>query len=120
MKITRLYTGTDNQSHFEAVDIPLQTAEHGVLSSKLPVDGVYIGEIEDLTEVDWHNPPCRQFIIMLQGAMAIEITDGSKKVFREGDILLAEDLTGRGHKTYAASQGVRRYMAIPLKSGLEF
>ncbi len=114
MKITQLFTGQDKKSHFQDLEIPLKDAEFGKITDPTGVSNVVFGEIEDLKEIPWHNPPCRQYIIMLQGSMEIEIGDGSKRIFNEGDVLLAEDTTGQGHITRAASEGVRKYMVIVL------
>lgn len=114
MKFTRLYTGSNGQSLFEDLEIPLLEAAIGRLSALIPTKGIFLGEIEDINEVNWHNPPCPQYVIMLKGAMEIEIGDGTRRTFREGDIVLAEDTTGQGHITRAASSGKREYMVIPL------
>lgn len=113
MKYIRLYTGSDNQSHFEEVELPLVQAEIGKISNPIQTNMVLIGEIEDTPEISWHNPPCRQYVIMLEGAMEIEISDGTKRIFKPGEIVLAEDTTGKGHITRAASQGKRSYLVIP-------
>jgi hypothetical protein len=115
MKITRLFTGFDGESHFQDIDIPLKDAEFGKITDAIAVEDLRFGEIEDLNEIPWHKAPRAQYIIMIQGSMEIEIGDGSKRTFKEGDIVLAEDLTGQGHITRATSQGTRRYMIIPLK-----
>ncbi|MDF1797009.1 MAG: hypothetical protein P1U63_10780 [Coxiellaceae bacterium] len=93
--------------------MPLIPADHGKIVEPLPVEQIIFGEVGDeCREIDWHNAPCRQYIIMLQGAMEIELGSGEKKQFQVGEILLAEDLTGQGHITRAASEGVRRYLAV--------
>lgn len=114
MKFTKLITGDDNQSHFEDGYFSLTDAVIGKITSPIKVENLFFGEIDDVKEVSWHNPPCRQYIIMLEGAMEIEIGNGDKKIFTVGEILLAEDTTGQGHITRAASTGKRRYMAIPV------
>ncbi len=115
MKAIRLYTGDDDQSHFEEIDMPLIAADHGKIVEPIAADQIIFGEVDDeCRQIDWHNAPCRQYIIMLQGAMEIELGSGEKKQFQVGDILLAEDLTGQGHITRAASEGVRRYLAVPI------
>ena len=48
---------------------------------------------------EWHNAPRRQWMIMLGGSITISVGDGSSRTFRAGDVLLAEDTTGQGHKT---------------------
>lgn len=113
MKITRLFTGEDQKSHFQETTLNLSDAEYGKLTDPIAVKNVFFGEIDAL-ETDWHNPPGRQYIIMLNGAAEIEVGDGTKKIFNPGDILLAEDITGQGHMTRAASDGLKRYLTIPL------
>ncbi|MFI4956413.1 MAG: hypothetical protein ACHQAX_04315 [Gammaproteobacteria bacterium] len=117
MKYTRIYTGTDNQSHFEDGDVELFDALIGKVTAQIPANCLYFGEITDEAEISWHNPSAPQFVIMLEGAMEIEIGDGAKRIFNTGDIVLAEDTTGQGHVTRAASLGKRRYMVIPLADG---
>ncbi len=115
MKATRLFTGEDGQSHFEDIDIPIIFGSWGGGSSEpIEVQNIIFGEIE-ITEVPKHNPPCPQYVIMLQGAMEIEIGDGTRRIFKEGEVLLAEDLTGEGHITRAASDGLRRYLVMVKK-----
>lgn len=116
MKYTRLYTGPDQQSHFEEAYFELSQAEVGLISNSIDVTTLLFGLIEDETEIPWHNPPQPQYVIMLKGAIEVEISDGTKRVFKEGDILLAEDVTGKGHITRAASQGKRKYLVLPVKA----
>ena len=44
---------------------------------------------------DWHNAPRRQYVITLEGQMEIGLGDGTKRIFNPGDVLLADDRTGR-------------------------
>ena len=53
---------------------------------------------------------------MLKGAIEIEVSSGIIKQFNKGDIILAEDLTGKGHITRSTSKGPREYLALPLAS----
>ena len=114
MKYTRIYTGTDDQSHFENLTFDLYDISIGKITAKLPTEGLFFGEIEDVKEVSWHNPPVAQFVIMLQGAMEIEIGDGTKRIFNTGDIVLATDTVGQGHITRTASIEKHIYMVVPL------
>jgi uncharacterized cupin superfamily protein len=65
-------------------------------------------------DYDWHNAPRRQFIVMLEGTVEIEVGAGTTRRFGPGDILLAEDTTGRGHRSRTVNQQVRRSIFIPL------
>jgi hypothetical protein len=40
---------------------------------------------------------------------------GEKRTFRGGDIVLAEDITGKGHKTRQLNPGIRKSIFITLK-----
>jgi quercetin dioxygenase-like cupin family protein len=48
--------------------------------------------------LDFHNPPRRQFILVLKGVAGLEASDGTTRRLGPGDVLLAEDTTGRGHR----------------------
>lgn len=107
MKMTRLYTGKDGESHFEQleVDIDKIQAVEGILFRQAPPGQVH----------DWHPAPRRQYVITLSGQGEIEIGDGTIKRFGPGDIMLADDTTGRGHITRAVGDTPRLYVQIPLK-----
>ncbi|MBM2824843.1 MAG: hypothetical protein HW402_507 [Dehalococcoidales bacterium] len=115
MKVTRLYTGPDNESHFEDLDIPLY-GKAGISRRSEPRKTVEILFTENYTSAtaEWHNAPRRQFVITLKGEGEIEIGDGTKRRFNPGDILLAEDTTGRGHITRVLNNQPRTIASIPL------
>lgn len=48
---------------------------------------------------DFHNALQRQYIILQDGKIEIETSKGEKRIFKGGDILLMEDVEGKGHKT---------------------
>jgi hypothetical protein len=115
MKITRLYTGTDNESHFEEMEIELENAgDIGELSEKVDATGIIFRRTGPGYDYDWHNAPQRQYIIMLDGAVDVEIGDGTVRRFSTGDILLAEDTTGRGHKSRAVNNEPRLSVFVTL------
>jgi quercetin dioxygenase-like cupin family protein len=64
---------------------------------------------------DWHPAPRRQYVITLFGQGEIELSDGTKRRFGAGDIMLADDTAGRGHITRVVGAEPRRYVTIPLK-----
>lgn len=71
MKYIRLYFGSDGQSHFEELSMKMVDAPIGQIAQSPEIDNAVFGYIEDISEVSWHNSPCRQYIIMLKGAMGI-------------------------------------------------
>lgn len=115
MHITRLYTGPDGEAHFEDMDVPLaDSGPIGQLSARIPATGIIFRETGSDYDYDWHNAPQRQYIIMLEGEVEIEIGDGTRRRFGPGDILLAEDTTGRGHRSRTINNQPRRSLFITL------
>lgn len=115
MKITRIYTGDDQQSHFEEIEIQtLAQGEIGNLSKIIAAKGLIFRETPADYQYGWHNAPQRQYVVMLDGAVEIELGDGTRKVFRAGDILLAEDTSGQGHISRSLDQSPRRSLFILL------
>lgn len=116
MKITRIFAGPDGESHFDEIDIPIQDAgDIGALSETFPATGVIFRETSGDYNYNWHNAPCRQYVLMLEGSVEIEVSAGVKRVFHGGDILLAEDTTGRGHISRAINSEPRKSVFITLE-----
>jgi uncharacterized cupin superfamily protein len=115
MKATRIYADAAGISHFADIDVPLKTAGAiGRLSEVQPGVGVVFRETEPTYDYDWHQAPRKQWIVLLDGEIAIETGDGEKRTFRGGDVLLVEDTHGRGHKTKQLSAGIRHSLFIPI------
>jgi hypothetical protein len=100
VKITRLYTDADGESHFEDIEIPLELkGDFRQRSELLEATGMFFVESHDTRQIDFHNAPRRQYIINLEGERELEIGDGTRRLLKPGDIVLVEDTTGRGHIT---------------------
>jgi hypothetical protein len=115
MRVTRLYTGADGRSHFEDIDVPLE--DHGLigrLSTRHAVSGLIFRHTDGDYDYAWHNAPERQYIVMLEGELEIEIGDGTRRVFTAGDIVLAEDVDGQGHISRAVAGRPRRSLFITI------
>lgn len=115
MRVTRLYTGADQQSHFEDFDIALDDKGLiGHLSARHPVKSLIFRHTDSDYDYTWHNAPERQYIVILEGGLDVEIGDGTRRVFGAGDILLAEDVTGQGHISRAVNGEPRRSLFITI------
>lgn len=110
MKVIRIHTGADNQTHFQDVDLDT----FATLSAKVGTGPVRLNQGPARSSMDFHNAPRRQYVVMLSGQMEVEIGDGSKRVFDVGDVLVAEDLTGKGHITRGVGDQPRVSLAVPL------
>ena len=99
MKVTRFYTGDDNRSHFEDLDVPLgDTSARGNRSHVIDVTGLMFRQSDGNSHfLELHPAPRRQFILCMTGVVEIELGNGEKRQFGPGDVYLADDLTGEGH-----------------------
>ncbi|MEQ9465277.1 MAG: hypothetical protein RJQ10_16570 [Haliea sp.] len=115
MKVTRIFTGDDGESHFEDIDIEMTVGEFGALISE-PVDAkaVLFRRVEGDYDVDFHNAPRKQYVVNLNGSVEIETGHGERRVLGPGEILLAEDTTGRGHQSRSPDGKPRDCLFIPL------
>jgi hypothetical protein len=115
MKIVRLYTGSDNESHFEDIDVELVPSGRMETSRLQPGEGIIFCSASADHLSDFHPAPRRQYVITLSGQVEIETGDGTIRRFGPGDAMLAEDTTGRGHITRVVGGQPRHYVFIPLK-----
>jgi quercetin dioxygenase-like cupin family protein len=104
MQITRFIATAKGTSQFVKMNIPLPvpyTDEFGnvySLSEGMSYTGV-IAELPAGLDQDWHVAPSRQFVIVMSGAIDVETGDGAVQRFSQGDLFMADDRTGPGHRT---------------------
>ncbi|MFA9479745.1 hypothetical protein ACERK3_15770 [Phycisphaerales bacterium AB-hyl4] len=116
MKVTRIYGDAQGQSHFEDIHVALEDAGPiGRLSQPQPLRSVIFRENDPGYDYDWHTAPRRQYIVLLDGEIEIEVSTGEKRRFAGGDILLVEDVTGKGHRTRHTKPHRRRSLFLPLE-----
>jgi quercetin dioxygenase-like cupin family protein len=85
----RLYTGADGHSHV----VP------GSLNhNRDAVCTIHFEESPPYSSLDWHNAPATQYVITLSGRLEFVIHGGEKFTINPGEILVAMDTTGSGHK----------------------
>ena len=106
MQYTRLYADDAGESHFADVEVefadvdyappapPLGLSEYMEASQSgfLRITPGWEGEI-------WHTSPVRQFMVFVEGQTAVTASDGSRREFGLGDVLLLEDDHGKGHSS---------------------
>ena len=114
--MTRLYTGSDGESHFEDIDISLiDKGDSGKVLLQQSTN-VMFWEMPPNSVFDWHPTPQRLYFISLDGEFEMEVGDGTKREFKPGDIVLCEDTSGRGHITRSLRNQSRKYLYITLDS----
>ena len=100
---TCLYADSDGESHFKDVEVELQETDFAP-----PAMPLNVSSFNSATECgfaaappgwygDWHPTPQRQFLFYLAGEAEVGVSDGEVRTFEQGDIVLVEDTTGKGH-----------------------
>lgn len=112
MRITRIYTGADAQSHFEEIDVPLAEGPTGRRSALFRATGFGLRE-SGTRELDYHPAPQRQLVITLEGTVELKCGDGTRRAFGPGAVFLADDTTGQGHRLRNLD-GTRRSIVVAL------
>jgi quercetin dioxygenase-like cupin family protein len=118
-KIWRVYSGSDGQSHLAELPLdmkPFKDVEgaHGAAAPMQSASGIIFRVAPSGYVLDWHCAPRRQYSISLSGNAEIEVGDGTVVRLGPGDVVLAEDLTGRGHITRVVGDTPRFYALVPL------
>lgn len=113
--VVRVFSDADGESHFEDVTIPLtDKGSVGYLSEGINAGQVIFREVDTGYDWDFHCAPQRQFIVLLDGEIEIETSLGDKRIFKPGEILLMEDIKGKGHRTKNVRPVRRRSLFITL------
>jgi quercetin dioxygenase-like cupin family protein len=97
IRLVRLWSGEDGQSHVDESHVDLATVDGSDVSSLLRATGVRFEESPPNSALDWHDAPRRQYVITLSGTLRFTTRDGETFTLAPGDVLLAEDTAGSGH-----------------------
>ena len=90
IKAYKIYTGSDKHTH-----IKTGTITENVLAN---AKSIRFKETPAHSTYDWHPAPSIQYVLSLTGELEFETFLGETFVLKPGEILLAMDLTGSGHK----------------------
>ena len=121
-----LYTGADGKSHFK--DIPLtpemkpfidDEGAYGIATVSQACSGVIFRVWPVGYYHDWRSAPRRQYVVPLQGQVEIELPSGESRTFGPGQVLMAEDMAGMGHRTRVIGDTPLFYALMPITESEE-
>ena len=87
----------------------------GFFTNPTGVKAFFFREVPAGYQYTWHNVVCREYVVTLEGKAEIEVSSGDKRLFGKGDVLLAEDVSGSGHKTRVIGKKPWRQAFITLE-----
>ena len=120
MRILNLFADADGESHFREIDIDCTNETHWGLkiSKRLPATAILFvegtGTDADVLLQSPHPSPCRQYVIWLDAEYELTASDGETRVSGVGEVVLAEDTTGKGHITKPLGQKLAHGLFIPI------
>ena len=121
-KIHCMYRGRDGQSHFCDAPLALKADSVGRLGTGLLGAKAWMyAESTQERFVDWHTSGQGGVTVMLGGWMELELGSGEKRRLVAGDVLLALDTTGQGHRSTMGpdTRGLSLMFDAPIESVIE-
>ena len=109
IKAYKLCTGADNASHVLQGTIDQ--------SQRNDVTSIHFKQTPAHASYDWHNDPEPQYVMTLSGTLAFETRGGETFTLRPGEVLVAEDNTGSGHRWKMVDDQPWRRGYVVLKPG---
>jgi hypothetical protein len=105
MKINRIYSDEDGESHMEEIEVSFELADFAPpapplhISKFMPANRYGFIKISKGWVGDWHPAPKRQLMVYISGEVEGEVSDGTTRRMRPGSVCLLEDTTGKGHNS---------------------
>jgi len=90
IKAYKIYTGSDGHTH-----VATGSVNEGDLTN---VTAIRFKETPPHSSYDWHPAPVAQYVLSLTGTLLFETWLGETFILKPGEILIAMDTTGSGHK----------------------
>jgi quercetin dioxygenase-like cupin family protein len=90
IRAVELATGADGGSHVTETSVP----ENHMIGAK----AIRFEESPPHSALDWHDAPQRQYVVVLTGTIEFTTRDGQTFVLHPGEVLMAADTAGTGHK----------------------
>jgi quercetin dioxygenase-like cupin family protein len=116
MRIHNLYEDESGESHWRDIEVEwVETTRSGKLSARLPATGIIFRETQPDYDLDWHPAPRRQYIINLVGGVRLTASDGEAREIGAGEVILVEDISGKGHLSQNVKQELRYSIFVPIE-----
>jgi hypothetical protein len=120
IRCVRIWTDAEGGSTFEEGSLSLPGGSAGdAIGQAMAAASISFRETLPKDALAWHDAPTRQFVLTLGGTLEFTTRRGETFVIRPGDVLLAEDTTGSGHRWRLVGEEAWRRAYVILPPGLE-
>ena len=111
MQIARIYTDEQGESHFEDQEVTFNAVDYAPPAPPIDISAPYEASQTFLLHLGpgWegaaHASPQRQIGVNITGEIELGVSDGERRTFGPGAVILFEDTNGKGHGTRNAGDG---------------
>ena len=113
MRIVRVYTGDDGESHLEDVTLDFSERNGTRTVAETSTNASVSWAVRTAGDfADFHVGAAKQYVFYMTCAVEIVVGDGSKVILNEGDILDEQDATGHGHTTRVLRSGLCAFVRL--------
>lgn len=116
MRIHNIYVDDAGQSHWRDIEVEwVEQRNFSKMSARLPATGIIFRQTSGDYDLDWHPAPRRQYIINLDGGVKITASDGEVRDIGAGEVILVEDVSGKGHLSQSIGGKLRHSIFVPIE-----
>lgn len=116
MRIHNIYVDDAGETHWRDIEVNWVEERNGSkLSARLPANGIICRETAGSYDLDWHPAPRRQYIINLDAGVKITASDGEAREIGAGEVILVEDISGKGHLSQSIGGKMRHSIFVPVE-----
>ena len=119
LSITRLYAGTDGQARAGKTEVEMRPSglRAGLDESvPQPVSAAQFFRWPAGYVWEWHTAARKQYVVTVSGRGEVEVAGGKKFPLNPGMVLLAEDVSGKGHTTRVLGSEDLVLLIIPFEA----
>ena len=119
-RYARLFSDDQGESHFQDLHADLTPTDfaEGIpplfVSSSLPASETSFFGAPPGWEAGWHPSSGRHLFAVLTGTWEVTASDGEVRTFAQGDVLLVEDTSGKGHASRVISEDASLALLVNL------
>jgi hypothetical protein len=124
MRITRFHATDDGGSAFGELEVDLphkrrDPQDHVISgSNRYASSSVQLAVLPAGLDQTWHPAPRRQIVVILTGNVEVTTTEGHTRRFGPGQLFLADDMGGKGHRTRTVD-GPAEILVAPMPPDLD-
>jgi len=111
IKAYRIYTGPDGHTHIETGSVADNNLTEAI--------SIHFKETPPHASYDWHPAPTTQYVICLTGTLEFTTYLGETFILNPGEVLIAMDTTGSGHKWRMVDNDSWKRVYVKFKEGAE-